>query len=294
MIALTTPTGTIGCRVLSLLLEQAGSTPIRVIARNPDKLPKDCRSRIEVIQGSLEDLTTLTAAFRGATSLFWCQPDASQADDYSGAYNALAQTGARAIRECEVERVIAISAAGEPEETSAGPISALHQMESILMGNTRASFRCLRCGSFFENLLWQWDRIQTQNHFTYPAIGSIPGPHVAASDIARTAAGLLLQPDWSGNMSIPLLGPEDLSYDEIASLLTRALGLPVRFESADAMGFIAEMRDLGYSAAAAQALVEMFHLLSSGYSPPPNADRSLTSTTLEEWLMQVRMDTPGY
>ena len=50
MIVITTPTGTIGQQVLEKLLN-SGET-IRVIARDPSRLPAHTRERVEVVQGS--------------------------------------------------------------------------------------------------------------------------------------------------------------------------------------------------------------------------------------------------
>lgn len=59
--------------------------------------------------------------------------------------------------------------------------------------------------------------------------GDTPGPHVAPDDIARVSAGLLLDRCWDGKQSLPLLGPQDLSYNEMAEELSRQFCRPVRY-----------------------------------------------------------------
>jgi uncharacterized protein YbjT (DUF2867 family) len=49
MIVITTPTGNIGHQVLNHVL--ASDQPVRVIARDPAKLPAEVRDHVEVIQG---------------------------------------------------------------------------------------------------------------------------------------------------------------------------------------------------------------------------------------------------
>lgn len=282
VIALTTPVGTIGSKVLERLLRNE-TLSVRAIARHPEKIPPEARARIEIVQGSMDDPDALRRLLDGVQGLFWCQPDPATVEDYSGAYEALAHIGAAAIREARTPRLIAISAAGEPGDTPAGPISALHRMESIL-AETGAAVRFLRCGSFFDNLLWQWDQIVERGTFTYPVSGDIPGPHVATRDIAHVAADLLMRPEWEGAEAISLIGPEDMSYDDIAELLSRFLGRPVRYESAEPGEFVGAMQSAGQSASAAQGLVDMFRFLAGKYSTPGDADRSLTPTTLADWL----------
>src|SRR5258708_12707464 len=66
MIVVTAPTGLIGHQVLNNLLE--GDEPIRVIARDPSRLPAHTRERVEVVQGSHDDLDVVTRASAGADS----------------------------------------------------------------------------------------------------------------------------------------------------------------------------------------------------------------------------------
>jgi uncharacterized protein YbjT (DUF2867 family) len=68
MIVVTTPTGLIGHQVLNSLL--ASSEPIRVIVRDPSRLPAHIRERVEVVQGSHGDLDVVNQAFAGAHSVF--------------------------------------------------------------------------------------------------------------------------------------------------------------------------------------------------------------------------------
>ena len=72
MIVITAPTGLIGHQVLANLLDRG--EPIRVIARDPARLPVDTRDRIEVVQGSHGDIDVLTKAFAGADAVFWLVP----------------------------------------------------------------------------------------------------------------------------------------------------------------------------------------------------------------------------
>jgi len=281
MIALTTPTGNIGSKVLVHLLE-AGRTDLRVLARDPGRLPDTARETVEVVQGSLDNPADLRGLLEGANSLFWCQPDTPAAPDYVGAYEALARRGADAIRESGLSHVVAISAAGEPGTIPAGPITALHRMENLL-AETPASIRFLRCGSFFENLLWQWDQIVEQGWFTYPAPGDVPGPQVGTADIARVAAELLRNPEWVGQEAVPLLGPTDLTYTQMAEMLSVAIGEPVFYQPSEPDAYGAALQSLGQSPDAARALIDMFDFLATSYSPPA-ADRSLTPLTLTAWL----------
>lgn len=63
MIVVNTPTGTIGRQMLQNIL--AGHEPIRVIARDPSRLPASTRERVEVVQGSHGDADVVNRTFAG-------------------------------------------------------------------------------------------------------------------------------------------------------------------------------------------------------------------------------------
>jgi Trk K+ transport system NAD-binding subunit len=53
MIVITTPTGDIGHQVLTNIVQ--GSAAVRIIARDPSRIPEEIRKRVEVVEGSHSD-----------------------------------------------------------------------------------------------------------------------------------------------------------------------------------------------------------------------------------------------
>jgi len=84
MIVVTTPTGQIGHQVLDSVLDN--SEAIRVIARDPSRLSRHVRERVEVVQGSHGDIDVVDSAFAGANSVFWLVPPDPQAESVEAAY----------------------------------------------------------------------------------------------------------------------------------------------------------------------------------------------------------------
>ncbi|MGW2997892.1 NAD(P)H-binding protein, partial [Streptomyces sp. NPDC001193] len=76
MIVITAPTGNIGRRLLSLLVEAAPAhgQELRVVVRDPARLPESVRGRVEVVTGSHGDAATVDRAFAGADAVFWLVP----------------------------------------------------------------------------------------------------------------------------------------------------------------------------------------------------------------------------
>ena len=82
MIVITAPTGAIGHQVLENVLR--GEEPIRLIARDPSRLPSPLRDRIHIVQGSHSDTAVVNKAFAGADAVFWLVPPDPRATTVDG------------------------------------------------------------------------------------------------------------------------------------------------------------------------------------------------------------------
>jgi len=281
-ILLTTPTGKVGRRVLPELL--APEFSVRVIARDPARLPEEFREQVEVVRGSTDDPAVLRRALEGVESLFWCVPTESlQETNVRGHYERFARAASRAVREAGTPRVVTISAGGKGLARNAGRISGLHAMEDIL-NESGAAIRHLRCGSFMENFLWQARSIGERGVLSYPMPGHIPIPMVAVSDIADATLRWLVRRDWMGVAGVAAHGPKDLSYSQAAAVFERVLERPVRYKEASANHYVQTLVGSGANAEYARSLVEMFAELARGITrSEPRTAESTTGTTLAAW-----------
>ncbi len=59
--------------------------------------------------------------------------------------------------------------------------------------------------------------------------GNYKSPQIAVKDIASKAVEFLTDETWIGNEGFPVLGPEDLSYNEIARQMSELVGKSIRF-----------------------------------------------------------------
>ena len=113
-------------------------------------------------------------------------------------------------------------------------------------------------------------------------------PTCATRDIAAVAARLLLDASWSGIGSVPVLGPEDLSHDEMAQIMSEVLGRPVRFQQIPGEAFKATLTGHGMSEAMAQGMVDMMAAKDNGLdNAEPRTPESTTPTTFREWCEEV-------
>jgi uncharacterized protein YbjT (DUF2867 family) len=261
VIVITAPTGNIGSQVLARLLDRG--EPIRVIARDPSKLSPETRGKVEVIAGSHSQHDVVMKAFEGADRVFWLVPGDPRAESAEAAYVDFARPGTEAMRRQGVKQVVGISALGRGWPKDAGHVTATLNMDDLL-ANAGVAYRALACSSLMENLLRQVVPIRDQGVFFLPMPGDFKVPLCATRDVAALSARLLLEKSWSGVDSIPMMGPEDLSCNETALIMSEVLGKPVRFQEIAMEDLRKMMLGRGASAGMAQAMVNMLTAKNEG------------------------------
>jgi len=287
MIVITTPTGNIGSQVLKNLL--SSKEPIRVIARNPDRIAPDARKRVEVVVGSHGDGAVVNKAFDGADSVFWVVPPDPRAASVAAAYVDFARPAAKALRQQEVKRVVGVSPLGRgtPWAANAGLVTASLAMDDLI-ASSGVSYKALTMPSFMDNLLRQAESITSNGVFSLPIDGDWKLPSVSTRDIASAAARLLLDHTWTGVSSVPILGPEDVSYNDMARILSEVLGRPVRFEQISNDAFKSRLLGRGMSDPMAQGNLDMWIAKAHGIdNAVKRTAESSTPTSFREWAQEA-------
>ena len=290
MIVITAATGNIGSVLLTRLLEAApkANEELRVIARDPGRLPDAVHGRVEVITGSHADASVLDRAFNGADAVFWLvPPDASKTP--RDAWIEFTRPAAEALVTHGVGHVVGVSALGRgtPAADRAGLVSTSLDMDDLIAG-TGVAYRALANPSFFENLLEEVESIRERGVFVDVVDAARKAPMVAVTDIAAVAADLLLNRTWTGSDSTPILGPEDLSPNDLARIMTEQLGRPIRYERQSFDDLYNTLTRYGLNEEFAQAVVDMKrakdHGLDAGVA---RTAETASSTTFEEWCARV-------
>lgn len=287
MIVVTAPTGAIGRQVLANLLD--GGEPVRVIARDPSRLPSHIRARVEVVHGSHGDIDVVHKAFAGADAVFWLVPPDPKAESVEAAYVDFTRPACAAFRSRGVKRVVGVSALGRGTAMArnAGLVTASLAMDDLI-ASTGVSYRALTMPSFMDNLLRQVEAIKNQGMFFSPMSGDRKLPTCATRDIAAAAARLLLDPSWSGRDHVAVLGPEDLSFNDMAQIMSEVLGKPVRFQQIPGDAFKARLTGFGMSEAMAQATLDMMVAKNEGLdNAEPRTPQSATPTSFRQWCEDV-------
>jgi uncharacterized protein YbjT (DUF2867 family) len=283
MIVVTAPTGLIGRQLVQILLQ--ADAPIRVIARDPSHLADEVRSRAEVIKGSHGDAGVVAHAFEGADTVFWLVPPDPRAASVMAAYVDFTLPAAAALEEHGIKRVVSITALGRgsPIADGAGYVAGSLAMDDLIAW-TGVALRSLAMPSFMDNIARQAGAIGDQGKFFLPIAGDLKLPSVATRDIAAVAARWLLDDRWTGQSEVPVLGPEDISFDHMAEILSDVLGKPVTYEQIRLDAYNARFVQFGMTEAMARGMTDMAWAKDQGLdlTVPRTAENS-TPTSFRQW-----------
>ncbi|HTV80984.1 MAG TPA: NmrA family NAD(P)-binding protein [Steroidobacteraceae bacterium] len=286
MIVVTTPTGQIGREVVQNLL--SADQPVRVIAREPIKLPKAVLGRVQVVQGSHGDGAVVEEALKDAEAMFWvAPPDISKTQEE--AYVEFTRPAAGVIRGLGGKRVVSVTGIGRGTAWAhkAGLVTASVQMDDLL-GSSAAAFRGLAMPSSMENFLRQVGSMKEQGLMSGPIDPDRRLPWTSTSDLAAVAARLLLDGGWTGNAEIPVLGPDVLSFSEIAQIISEITGCQVRYQQVTFDALKQQFLRRGASESFAQGYVDMYRAKNEGMDNTALSSSTAehTSTNFRTWCEQ--------
>lgn len=282
MIVITTPTGDIGRQVVDRVLD--GGEAVRVIVRAPSRLSAHVRAQAEVVQGSHGDADTIKKALEGADRMFWLVPPAGFRDaDSARRYyleftrSACQEAASRGVR------VVGVTSLGRGYQGEAGLLSAALAMDELIEAGG-VPYRALALPFFMDNLLLQASAIKEQGTFSMANAADRPLATVATRDVAAAAAALLLNTSWSGQARVPLTGPDNLTPDAMAEVISDTLGRTVRYHQIPLADFRAAMVRRGASPALAQDMAAMVEAQNNGiYDAEPGNPISATATGFRQW-----------
>ena len=283
MIVITTPTGQIGRQVLSNLL-QSGEQ-LRVIARDPSQLPAGVREDLDIVEGSHGDAAVADKAFAGADAVLWLTPADRRAPSVDAAFAGFTRPAAEAFHRHGVGRVVGVSVLGRgtPWAAQAGFVTGSLAMDDLIAASGVA-YRALTNPYFMENTVLQAESIKNQGLFFSPIAGDRKLPAVATRDIAAAASRLLLDDSWHGVGEVPLLGPEDVSFNDMAEIISDVLGKEVRFRQITFEAYKDRFVSFGMTDAMAQGMTDMARAKNEGLdNAVQRTPENSTPTSFRQW-----------
>lgn len=287
MIVVTAPTGRIGSKLLPRLL--AAGAPLRLISRHPDTLAPEVREQVEVVTGSHGDRDVVMDALDGADALFWLVLADPQAPSVEAAFTDFTRAAVEAIQKHQVGHVVSISALGRgtPYAGKAGLVTGSLAQDELIAG-TGTNHRALTLHGFMDNVLWQLPLIKDQGVFVEAQPADLALPRIATADIASVAASLLLERSWTGSAEVPLLGPEDLSHNDMATIMSEVLERPISYREIPIEAYKSSFLERGFSDAMAQAMVDMAVAKANGLDQGVvRTPQNSSPTSFRQWCEEV-------
>lgn len=212
---ITGATGNVGSLVVQRLIER-GYRP-RVFVRAPEKARARYGDRVDVFVGDLADVTTLRPALTGADALLLLNSGPSLAVQDEAA--------AKAAKAAGVEHLVKLSSMDARQDVGTG---VWHARGESAIRASGISFTFVQPSGFMSNALF-WARSIKAEGIVRTATGDGRIAFIHPQDIADVATKALTTRVYAGE-SLPISGPEALSYAEMTAKIGTAIGKVLRLQ----------------------------------------------------------------
>jgi uncharacterized protein YbjT (DUF2867 family) len=259
----------------------------RVVASTLQGLGHQVRSVARSAGISFDDAAALSRAFANIDGAFLMIPFDSGAPDLHKREAEIGAHLAEAVSRAAVRRVVQLS--GTSAHLRAGSVTGAAMMEERLETLEIPEFVCLRGAFFMDNLLQSIGPMAESGVFAGAFAPDRPMPMVAARDVGKRAAELLVEP-FSGPRVQEVLGPRDYTLTEAVRILGSAVGRPdARYLQVGYDEARAAMMRAGISAGLASAVMETARSFNEGqvWARETRSPRNTTDTTLETFAAET-------
>lgn len=215
-IAVTGSTGAVGGRVALELADRGVAQ--RLLVRNPAKAPQ--LPNTVVHQFSYSDQAAATAALQRVSVLFMvsASESAGRLDEHRAFVDAVAQAGVRHI-------VYTSFAAAAPDAIFT--LARDHHVTEEYIKASGMSWTFLRDGFYIDFM----EALVGEDGVIRGPAGNGRASFVARTDVARTAAAILLAPSQHAGKTYDLTGPEALTLNEVAATISQVRGRSATFHN---------------------------------------------------------------
>jgi uncharacterized protein YbjT (DUF2867 family) len=288
MIVVTGASGRTG-RAATLALLAKGEK-VRVVGREAKKLAPLVALGAVPFVGNVEDVASMTAAFDGASAVYLVLPEDITQQDLRALQERVSDSYAAAISNAHVRFVVNLSSIGAQHAEGTGPIAGLHSQEQKLNQVTGLNVLHLRAAYFMDNLFMSIAPLRSMGALPGALRADAPMPWIATKDIGEYAASRLAARDFSGSSIQELHGQRDISMNEAASIVGKAIGKPdLAYMKVPSMMLEAALLNMGLHKKTTQLLIEMWDGANAGLVLPQEArsPKNTTPTTLESFVTNV-------
>ena len=211
---LVTTAGKVGSEA-SRLLKKRG-IQVRVLVRNPERAASLAHAGVEIVKGDLEIPSTIDAAMEGVSSVVLVSPAVPRQE--LNVVDSAVRAG--------VQHVVKITSKASTES----PVARRRGQAEIENGLIASGlgYTLLRNNAYMQNFLMMAPAISKTSSFgTSTGEGRIG--MIDARDVAAVAAEIAASPTRHAGKSYSPTGPELLSCQDVAAVLSKVLGRKITF-----------------------------------------------------------------
>jgi len=281
-------TGHIGSVITKKLLEKGEK--VRVVGRSMARLQPFVQKGAEAFIGDVSDAEALTRAFHDVRAAFLMLPPGMNSQDYSADQDRESDSFTSAVRNAGLQYAVNLSSIGAQAPAGTGPILGVHRSEQKLNGVEKLNVLHLRPAYFFENHLAAISMIQMMGLYGGALKGDLRIPMIASRDIGTYAAERLLKLDFNGKQTRNLLGERDLSMNEVAAVIGKALNkTELRYAQFPYDQVQQVLMQMGTPQKTAAYFIEMFQGINDGIvvATEPRSAANTTPTSIETFVKDV-------
>jgi len=293
MIVVTGASGRTGRRVTEVLL--ARGEKVRAVGRDASMIATLVGLGAKPFVGTVEDVSFLTAAFSGATGAYLVLPEDLSQPNLRAHQERVSDCYAAAIASAQVRFAVNLSSIGAQHDKGTGLIVGLHNQEQKLDGVAGLNVLHLRAAYFMENLFMSMVPLRATGTLPAGMRGDVPMPWIATKDIGAYAATRLAASDFSGSSTQELHGQRDISMNEAASIVGKAIGKPdLTYVQVPYPMLQEALLNMGLLQKTAESIIEMWEGANAGLMVPQEARsaRNTTPTALESFVTDTFL--PAY
>jgi uncharacterized protein YbjT (DUF2867 family) len=249
MILVIGATGTVGSEVVRQLVA-TGERP-RALVRDPATAHQQLGDQVEHVVGDLDRPETIAAALAGVDRVFLLTTQSSRQPEWERAViGAAARAGVGQLVKLSVFRA---------NEQSPLQVARQHGQAERVLAQSGLAATILRPVFFMQNLL-----AMVHDGAIATAAGDGRVAMVDARDIAAVAVATLTGGGHAGK-TYTLTGPEALSFYQVASILSRQTGRPLRHVRVPPDKVRVALQGRGVAAWYADDMAKLHSMLAVGY-----------------------------
>ncbi|HWB78077.1 MAG TPA: NmrA family NAD(P)-binding protein [Nannocystaceae bacterium] len=255
MFVITGATGHTGAVAADTLLAQGER--VRVVVRERGKAERFAAKGAEVAVADMADADALTKALTGARGAYLLVPPNMAVADFRAYQREVSDAIVEAVTRAKVPHVVLLSSIGAQLASGNGPIAALHDLEDRLEAIPSLATTSIRAASFMENLGGSLTMLG-QGLVTSFHPADFAYERIATADIGKLAAAELRE---GGKSSIIELGSDPISANDIAAVLTKLVGQPIKVAEAPLDAVVPTFMGFGMP----QQLAELYREMLAGF-----------------------------